>query len=278
MILAPANLPISSRPCLSHDWSRSPLGMPAQWPAVLAQTVDLVLSAPHPMYLEWGPQRVAVYNRPYAEWLGLPADKAPGGMAPVIQLSPCAPEALAQAYAGAALVLANQQTPRFSNAAPPASWDVHVVPLRVSADEVCGVLCMPVPARHAAVPGPDAPLKVLVVEDNPDAQYLVCEMLHMFGYEAKGVGSGEDALAELARAPVDVLLSDVSLPGMSGVEAARQALARQPSLRVVFASGYGNHLLQHVEFPHATLQKPFELDQLQAVLKQVSAPEAGSRG
>ena len=57
---------------------------------------------------------------------------------------------------------------------------------------------------------------ILVVEDNLDSQYLVCEMLRAFGHEADGVGHPNDALAHLAARRYDVLFTDVSLPGMSG--------------------------------------------------------------
>jgi DNA-binding NtrC family response regulator len=80
------------------------------------------------------------------------------------------------------------------------------------------------------------------------------------------VGHAEDALEHLARNTYDVLFSDVSLPGMSGVELARQAVAQRPGLRVIFASGYGDALLRHVEFPFQSLQKPYEIEQLQAAL------------
>ena len=56
-----------------------------------------------------------------------------------------------------------------------------------------------------------------------DAQYLVCEMLRAFGHEADGVGHPDDALARLAAGRYDLLFTDVSLPGMSGVDLARRA-------------------------------------------------------
>jgi CheY-like chemotaxis protein len=108
-----------------------------------------------------------------------------------------------------------------------------------------------------------AALRILVVEDNLDSQYLVCEMLRAFGHEADGVGHPNDALALLAANRYDVLFTDVSLPGMSGVDLARQAVAAAPAMQVIFASGYGDTLLRHVEFPYLSLQKPYELDQLQ---------------
>jgi CheY-like chemotaxis protein len=115
-------------------------------------------------------------------------------------------------------------------------------------------------------------MRILVVEDNVDSQYLVCEMLRAFGHEADGVGHPNDALTRLAAGRYDVLFTDVSLPGMSGVELARQAVTQAPDMRVIFASGYGDTLLRHVEFPYLSLQKPYELDQLQQALDQVAHP------
>jgi CheY-like chemotaxis protein len=119
-------------------------------------------------------------------------------------------------------------------------------------------------------------LRVLVVEDNLDSQYLVCEMLQAFGHQAEGVGDGEAALLMLAGQPCQVLFSDVSLPGISGVELARRALALHPSLHIVFASGYGDDLLRHVDFAHTSLLKPYDMDTLQrtleAIARQLQAP------
>jgi len=66
-----------------------------------------------------------------------------------------------------------------------------------------------------------------------------------------------------------VLFTDVSLPGMSGVDLAREAMRLYPHLKVIFASGYGDMLLKHLDFPYQSLQKPYELDQLQNALNQV---------
>ncbi len=122
-------------------------------------------------------------------------------------------------------------------------------------------------------PPPTAPrcLRVLVVEDNIDAQFLVCEMLAAFGHAATGTDNGEDALAKLDAGRYDVLFSDVSLPGMSGVDLARRAIVRQPGLGVIFATGYGDALTARIDFPCVTLKKPYELDQLQSALARASA-------
>jgi CheY-like chemotaxis protein len=114
-------------------------------------------------------------------------------------------------------------------------------------------------------------LRILVVEDNLDSQYLVCEMLGVFGHETAGVTHAEDALPMLESGHWQVLFSDVSLPGMSGVELARRALRSQPGLHIIFATGYDHSLLEQVEFPHTALQKPYDLDLLQAQLQQIAA-------
>jgi CheY-like chemotaxis protein len=118
--------------------------------------------------------------------------------------------------------------------------------------------------------GAAAGLRILVVEDNLDSQYLVCEMLRAFGHEAEGVAHAEDALPMLEQGNWQVLFSDVSLPGMSGIELARRALRSRPALEVIFASGYGQGLLDQVEFPHYSLLKPYELDNLQQHLSRIA--------
>ena len=123
----------------------------------------------------------------------------------------------------------------------------------------------------ATAAAPAGALAVLVVEDNLDSQYLVCEMLKVFGYEADGIAHAEGALELLAAKPYDVLFTDVGLPGMSGVALARLALAGQSGLRVIFASGYGDSLLGHVEFAHQAMQKPYDIEQLHRVLMAIDA-------
>jgi CheY-like chemotaxis protein len=112
-------------------------------------------------------------------------------------------------------------------------------------------------------------LRILVVEDNQDAQYLVCEMLRAFGHQVSAVANGEAALELLADTEFDVLFSDVSLPGMSGVDLGRIALQRHPQLRIVFASGYSQSLTSQLDFPAVSMQKPYDIEQLQKVLQDL---------
>ena len=113
------------------------------------------------------------------------------------------------------------------------------------------------------------PLRVLVVEDNPDALDLVCEMLRAFGHQVHAAAHGEDALGILSNADLDVLFTDVSLPGMSGIELARGAVRDQPGLKIIFASGHCDALTRHLGFAAASLQKPYEFEQLESILNDI---------
>ncbi len=111
-----------------------------------------------------------------------------------------------------------------------------------------------------------SPLRILVVEDDTDSREMLCELLALLDYQVSSAASAEDAETMLKEASFDVLLTDISLPGLSGVELARQAHARQPSLVIIFASGYSN--VSGADFPHYSLLKPYDLAQLQGVLEK----------
>lgn len=104
--------------------------------------------------------------------------------------------------------------------------------------------------------------RVVVVEDNDDGRELLHELLLALGYESLCFGTAEGVL-EALRA-TDILLTDVTLPGISGLELAEQAQRAFPNLRVVFASGRG---LAPQSVRGRILPKPFTIEQLGAVLE-----------
>jgi PAS domain S-box-containing protein len=124
---------------------------------------------------------------------------------------------------------------------------------------------------HLATPLDDDLLHILVVEDNEDSRILVCELLNTLGHTVSGVGSAEEALEALKKDRFDTLFTDVSLPGMSGVELARKAAAMAPGIAIVFASGYGASISAHLDIPSRSLAKPYDIHQLRAVLAAVAA-------
>jgi CheY-like chemotaxis protein len=130
------------------------------------------------------------------------------------------------------------------------------------------VLSQPVPERVTA--GPDSidvvTQQILILEDQPDLLSMACEMVEMLGYSARGYGRAEEALELLGRLRFDILLTDVNLPGMSGIEFAQEALRQQPGLQVIFMSGEGKVA---TDIRSTSLPKPFNLAQLKNVLALV---------
>ncbi len=124
-------------------------------------------------------------------------------------------------------------------------------------------------------PSPTAPI-ILVVDDEPEVRKLVGAMLSREGYQVMVSDSGDAAIRTFTRfgRPVDLLLTDVVSPGMSGPVLADQLLDMQPDLRVLFMSGFdGTQVVQKyvLEKGFSLLIKPFTMDQLRQKVKETLA-------
>ena len=111
-------------------------------------------------------------------------------------------------------------------------------------------------------------LQVLLVEDNVDALEGMIEMTRFFGHEAYGCPSAECALDLLANTSFDVMVTDIGLPGMSGLELARKAREIRP-IDITVASGYarGDDVPDDVGW----LMKPFGIEEYAALLAKAAA-------
>jgi CheY-like chemotaxis protein len=255
------------------DWSNTALGDPARWPPALRLTIDILLNSPQAMLLMWGSESIMAYNHAYADLVGLPSLRPPGGNVPSMQPAAWSwnHAAIAAARDGRSQAYHGCNLPVWRNGRIEQQvLDLYYTPVR-DGDSVRGILCTLAPSSTAALVGSAEPLRLLVVEDNADARYLVCETLRALGHEVHAVATGEDALPQLDAQHFDVLFTDVSLPGMSGVDLARQALRQHPRMALLFASGYGDELTRHLEFPARSLQKPYDIEHLQTVLEQIAA-------
>jgi len=96
--------------------------------------------------------------------------------------------------------------------------------------------------------------RVLLVEDESAVRELLSSALERNGFEVVTASSAEEALA-LASPSFQILLSDISLPGMSGVQLARQLRRTLPALRVLLMSGYARE--EFSTGPNAVDDMPF---------------------
>jgi len=114
---------------------------------------------------------------------------------------------------------------------------------------------------------------VLVVEDQEQVLRVTERALTRSGFTVLATSSSEEALTLLAtRDDVEVLLSDVVMPKIGGLELARRAREQRPDLKIVFMSGYAGGLLieQLRELGGVTtLEKPFRPSDLVARVRQV---------
>ena len=125
-------------------------------------------------------------------------------------------------------------------------------------------------------------LCVLLVEDNPQVRDFAEGLLLDLGCEVVSTQSGEAALALLEGKAIDLVLSDVVMPGMSGVELARRIRESHPGVPVLLATGYSDEIVKRgSEFN--VLAKPFgavDLSKAMAAVlngsgRSASAPRTG---
>lgn len=84
------------------------------------------------------------------------------------------------------------------------------------------------------------PLRVLIVDDEAELVSALEERLNLRGFEASGVTTGAEALSLLAKKPFDVVLLDLKMPGLGGLEVIRRIKEEQPDLKVILLTGWGS--------------------------------------
>jgi CheY-like chemotaxis protein len=114
---------------------------------------------------------------------------------------------------------------------------------------------------------------ILVVEDDDDVRATTVGVLRAFGYAVIEAEGGPKALATLERNPdIDLLFTDVGLPGMNGRELADAARKKHPRLKVLFTTGYARNAIVHqgrLDPGVELITKPFTEVSLAAKIEQV---------
>jgi CheY-like chemotaxis protein len=118
-------------------------------------------------------------------------------------------------------------------------------------------------------------MRVLVVDDNEDAVLSLGKLLRLKQYEVHVAFSGQSAIDTALAFHPDVMILDIAMPSISGIDVAKQVLL-MPDLRdvvLIALTGYGDAMNQariaEVDFNHVLL-KPCQFDQLSAILQDIS--------
>jgi signal transduction histidine kinase len=123
---------------------------------------------------------------------------------------------------------------------------------------------------------------VLVVEDETAVRTLISQVLQNYGYRVLEAGNGIEAWGEVSRnaaEPVDLLLSDIVMPEMGGVELADLVRTLLPDIRILFMSGYADEIEidEMLSMGRAFIKKPFLPESLVAKVRQTldQTPQIG---
>ncbi|MBD8638803.1 response regulator [Sphingomonas sp. CFBP 13733] len=117
--------------------------------------------------------------------------------------------------------------------------------------------------------------RILVVDDDNDVRGVAAQMIEEIGYQVVAAASGTEALTEFGRASFDLVLTDVVMPGMSGVDLARRIRAVAPAMPLLFASGYADVATFGDELAAETvLKKPYRIGEVAARIGDALSAES----
>jgi CheY-like chemotaxis protein len=135
-------------------------------------------------------------------------------------------------------------------------------------------------AAHHVAPPPMAPLRpgracrLLLVDDDPAVRTTLAALLRAAGHTVTEADGGKAALALLADQPVDLVLTDLGMPDLTGWEVARLVKAQRAQMPVVLLTGWGEQpdvLAEHPGVVDRVLGKPCRLEELLAVIDALTA-------
>lgn len=114
--------------------------------------------------------------------------------------------------------------------------------------------------------------KILIVDDNPNMSSLLSEMLEVFDYESMRAGDGLEAIEQVEQNKFALVITDMRMPRMSGLDLLQKLKEKNPDLPVVIISGYaldeeGNSVL--TSLADGFLNKPFKMSDIEQLLKDV---------
>lgn len=114
--------------------------------------------------------------------------------------------------------------------------------------------------------------RLLIVDDDQGMRENLAELFESLGYDVRTAANTPDALAVLGETEVDLLLTDYKMPGPTGVELIEAARKRQPGLRTVLMTAFGDTFTEIESVRRGALgylNKPFEADEVVAFVEKV---------
>jgi CheY-like chemotaxis protein len=126
---------------------------------------------------------------------------------------------------------------------------------------------------HARPIRPPVPRRILVVEDDPTVRATTVSLLRTAGHMVTDADGGSAGIERLADGPLDLVLTDLGMPGVTGWDVARAVRRRHPRLPVILLTGWGEHGTGETPPPGLVdriLAKPVGLNDLLAVIDDLT--------
>jgi DNA-binding NtrC family response regulator len=114
--------------------------------------------------------------------------------------------------------------------------------------------------------------RILIVDDEENARLALSRLLSLEGFQVGSVGSGFEALEYLRETKVDLILTDISMPGMSGLDFLKELNRRHPKSNVVMITAHGG-VESYLEAMNLGafeyVNKPVKMDELKVILGKI---------
>lgn len=118
------------------------------------------------------------------------------------------------------------------------------------------------------------PTRILIIDDEHIFAKNMAKLLSHRGYNTKYVLRGSEAIALIEAEHFDIILLDLQMPGLDGVDTLKQVLLRDPVLRVILLTGYGSMgvVQQALDLGACSyLRKPCEIEELLEVVQKIAS-------
>lgn len=119
--------------------------------------------------------------------------------------------------------------------------------------------------------------KILITEDEDSLRSFVARALRLDGHETHEAGDGAEGLEKLGESSFDLLLSDIRMPVMDGIELAHRASAQFPGLKILLMTGYAEQRERADDLSTKivdVVQKPFALPDIRKAVALALSPNA----
>ena len=119
-------------------------------------------------------------------------------------------------------------------------------------------------------------VRILIIEDDEEMKSLLKDILEEEGYKTESVSNGSEGLQELAKEPFDLVITDIRMPGLTGLDILPIIKKLQPHASVIVITAFGNEEVYRRSFEKGAagyLEKPIHMDKLKTLVHEMVSPK-----